>query len=80
MYSALDTGVSNKKSFRSQDIKIAPLRASEIVLLNRSFEYKRDGAGGDASSGYSSLSPPTVNLTLYSSYFVGGNHTKNWHM
>ena len=34
IYSALDIGVSNKRYFRSKDINIAPLSASEIVLLN----------------------------------------------
>ena len=49
MYYTLDIGVSKKKNFRSQDINLAPLRASEIVLLNSSFESKRDAADDDAS-------------------------------
>ena len=60
-----------KTYFRSQDINPAPRRASEIVLLNSSFYSKRDAADDDASSGYSSLSPPTDNLNLYRSYFSG---------
>ena len=65
MYSALEIGVSKKKSFSSQDINIAPLPTSEIVLLNRSFDSKRDAAGDDTSSGYSIMSPPTFNMNLY---------------
>ena len=71
MYYALDIGVSKKKSFRSQDINLAPLRVSEMVLLNSSFYSKRDDAGDDASPGYSSLSPPTVILMLYGYDFSG---------
>ena len=71
MYSALDIGVSKKKYFRSQEIHLAPLRASEMVLLNSSFDSKRDDAGDDTSSGYSSLLQPTVNLTMYGSDFSG---------
>ena len=52
MYSDLDIEVSRKKYFRSQDINIAPLREYESVLLNGSFDSKRDSAGDDASSGY----------------------------
>ena len=70
MYSALDMGFP-RKSFSSQDINLAPLRASEMVLLNSSFDPKRDASGDNASSGYSSLSPPTFNLTLYGYDFSG---------
>ena len=52
MYSDLDIEVSRKKYFRSQDINIAPLREYKSVLLNGSFDSKRDSAGDDASSGY----------------------------
>ena len=52
-----------------KDINLAPMRASEMVLLNSGFYCKRDAAGDDASSGYSSLSPPTVKLNIYGSYF-----------
>ena len=69
IYSALDIGVSRKKTFRSQDINIAPCRASEIVPLKSSSDPKRDASEDDTSSGYSSLSPPTVSLTLYGSDF-----------
>ena len=69
IYYSLDIGVYNKKYFRSQDINLAPLRASEIVLLNSIFYSKRDAAGDDVSSGYSSLSSPTVSMNLYGSYF-----------
>ena len=48
IYSDIDVGVSKKKYFRSQDINLAPLRASEIVLLNRILKSKRDGAGDNA--------------------------------
>ena len=71
MYSALDIWFSKKKYFSSQDINIAPLRASAMVLLISSFYSKRDAAGDDATSGYSSLSPPNVNLNLYGSDFSG---------
>ena len=64
-------GFPIKRYFRSQDINIAPLSASEILILNRIFYSKRDASGDDASSGYSSLSPPTVSLTLYGSGFSG---------
>ena len=77
IYSALYIRVFRKKYFRSQGINLAPLRESEIVLLNRSFDSKRDAAGDDASSGYSSLSPTTVSLTMYGSNFRGRqSHTK----
>ena len=49
MYSDLDMGVSKKKYFRSQDINLAPLRASEMVHSNISFDSKRDAAVDDAS-------------------------------
>ena len=58
-----------EKYFRSQDITLAPLRESNIVILNSSFGSKRDAAGDDASLGYSSLSPPTVSLNRYGSDF-----------
>ena len=60
-----------RKYFRSQGINLAPLRASEMVLLNISFYFKRYTAGDDASLGYSILSPPTVNMTRYVSDFSG---------
>ena len=71
MYSDVKIGVSRKEYFRSQDNNIAPLRASEIVILNNSFYFRRDSAGDDESSGYSSLSPSTVFMNLYGSYFSG---------
>ena len=71
IYYALGIGFSKKKYFRSQDINLSPRRASEIVLLNSNSDSQRDASGDDASSGYSSLSPPTVNLTLYGSDFSG---------
>ena len=71
LYSVLDSVVSKKQYFSSQDINLAPLRASEILLFNISFDSKIDAASDDASSGYSSLSPPTVSLTLYGSSFSG---------
>ena len=70
-YSAFDIVVSKKKYFRSQDINLAPLSASEMVLINISFYFKRDAAGDDPSSGYSIPSPPTANLNLYGSDFIG---------
>ena len=60
-----------EKYFISQGINLAPRRASEIVILKSSFYSKRDAAGDDASSGYSNLSPPTVNLTMNVSDFSG---------
>ena len=71
IYSALDIGVSKNKYFRSQEINIEPHHASKIVLLKIIFDSKRDAAGDDASSGYYSLSPPTVILNLYGSYLSG---------
>ena len=71
IYSAIDIGFSKKQSFRSQDINLAPGISSEIVLLNSSFDSKKDAAGDEASSGYLSMSPPTINLNLYNSYFSG---------
>ena len=47
------------------------------MLLNISFDSKRDAAGDDVLSGYSSLSPPTLNLTLYGSGFSGQYSHKN---
>ena len=77
IYSALDIGVSKNKYFRSQEINIEPHHASKIVLLTIIFDSKRDAAGDDAPSEYSSLSPPTVSLTLYGSDFSGSqSHTK----
>ena len=71
IYSYLDIGFYKEQSFRSQDINLAPWRASEILIMNSSF-YSKGGASGDnASSGYSSLSPPTANMTLYGSDFSG---------
>ena len=47
------------------------------MILNISFYSKRDAAGGDTSSGYSSRSPPTVSLTLHGSDFSGRySHTE----
>ena len=40
LYSVLDSVVSKKQYFSSQDINLAPLRASEILLLNSSFTPK----------------------------------------
>ena len=71
IYSAPDIGVSKKKSFRSYDKNIAPLCASENVLLNSSFYFKIYAAGYDAYSGYSNLPPTTVNLTMNGSAFSG---------
>ena len=48
MYSALDIEVSKKTYFGSQDINLAPLRSSEMVLLNSSFYSPIDAAGDDA--------------------------------
>ena len=67
IYSALEIGVSKKTYFGSQNINLAPWRASEIFLLNSRFDSKRDAAGDDESSWYLSIYPPTVNLTLYGS-------------
>ena len=62
-------GVSKKISFRSHDKNLAALCASDSVLLNNSFDSKRDSAGDAASSVYSSLSLPTVDLNLKDSDF-----------
>ena len=71
IYSTLNKGVSKKKIFKSYDENLAPLCESEIVLFNSSFYTKIDAAVGDASSGYSNLSPPIVNLNLDSYDFSG---------
>ena len=64
-------GVSKNKYFRSHDKTLAPLFKYDIVLLNNSFDSKRDAAEDAASSGYSSLLLPTVNLTLKGYDFSG---------
>ena len=64
VYFDLDIGISRKKYFRSQDINLAPQRASGIMVLKSSFDSKRDAAGDNASSGYSNISFPTVNMAL----------------
>ena len=71
IYSALDIVVSKKKSFRSQEINLSPRRASEIVPLKSSFYPKGDASGNDTSYGYSSLSPPTMNIIIDGSDFIG---------
>ena len=71
IYYALGIGVSKKRSFQSQDINFSPWRAYEIVLLNISFDSKGDAAGDAAPSGYSSMSPTTVNMNLYGFDFSG---------
>ena len=58
-------------SFRSQDINLLSWRASDIVLLKRSFDSKIDATGDDASSGCYNLSPSNINLTLNASGFSG---------
>ena len=68
IYYALDIGVS---TFRSYDRNLVTLCASEIVIFNNSFYSKRYAAGDAVSSGDSSLSPSTVNLTLNSYEFSG---------
>ena len=48
-----------------------------MVPINIIFYFKRDADGDDAPSGYSIISPPNVNLTLYGSDFSGRqSHTK----
>ena len=69
--SALDIGVSKKNpSYHMIEI-LNPLCASDIVILNSSFGYKRDAAGDATFSGYYNMSPPTVNLNLNGSDFSG---------
>ena len=75
VYSAIDMWVSRKKYFRSQEINLPTMRASEMVVLNSNFESKRDAAGDNASSWYSSLSPRTVNLVRNGSDFSGRQST-----
>ena len=48
VYSTLDIRVSKKKSFVSHDRNFAPLCASDIVIFNISFYFKRDAAGDAA--------------------------------
>ena len=38
IYSYLDIGFYKEQSFRSQDINLAPWRASKIVIFNSSFD------------------------------------------
>ena len=64
IYSALDIGVTKKKYFILHDKNIAPLCASEIVILNSSFDSKIYVDGDNISSVYYNLSSPTVNLNL----------------
>ena len=71
IYYALGIGVSKKRSFQSQDIKFSPRCAYGIVLLNISFDSKGDAAGDAAPSGYSRMSPTTVNMNLYGFDFSG---------
>ena len=52
-----------KKSFKSADIKRAPLEASEIMLFRRIFVSSTFAAGEPASDAYVSLSPPNVMRT-----------------
>ena len=71
LYSVLDSVVSKKQYFSSQDINLAPRHVSETALLKIIFDSKRDSAVNDASSGYYGLSPPTVIITMYGSDFSG---------
>ena len=71
IYSGLEIVVSKKKYFKSQDINLASLRASKIVLLKSVFYPKRYTAGNYESSRYSFWSPSTDSLTLYGSDFSG---------
>ena len=76
IYSDIDIVVSLKQSFRSQYINISRHLAYEIVLLKSIFDSKRVTASDDALLEYSSLSPPTVNLTLNGYGFIGrSSHT-----
>ena len=70
-YTLLLTLDFQEEYFISQNINLAPQRASEIVLLKSSFDSKRDSAGDDASLGYSNLYPHTVNMTLNGYDFSG---------
>ena len=60
-----------EKYFRSQNINLVPRRAFETLLLNISFDSKGDAAGDAAPSGYSRMSPTTVNMNLYGFDFSG---------
>ena len=71
IYSTVDIGVSNKKPFRSHDKNLAPLCASKNFPLNSVSDSKRDADVDAASSGYTNLLLPTVNLTLKGSGFSG---------
>ena len=71
MFSGRFIGVLRKKSLRSIERNFAPLWLSEMVLLMRSFVLISVDAGEVASSGYSSLSPPTVRRTRYFSVLRG---------
>ena len=50
---------------------LAPLCASEIVLLKRIFVSVMSAAGDPESDSYGNLSPPTTILTLHGSDFRG---------
>ena len=71
VYFSLVVGVYSKKSFISHNKNLSPLCASEIVIFNINFYSKRDDSVYDASYRYSNLSPPTVNMTLNGSDFIG---------
>ena len=71
IYSAVDIGVYKKKIFLSHDRNLAPMCASDIMLLNSSFDSKTDAARYDASSGYYNLSTHTINMTINGSDFSG---------
>ena len=60
-----------RNNSRSQNINLASVCASEIVLSNSSFDSKIDADGDATLYGYSSLSPLTVDQTLKGSDLSG---------
>ena len=71
MYSGSSIGVARKKSFKSVAKNLAPLSASEIVLLRSNFASNSVAAGEPASCAYGNQSPPTVRRTHMGSDFKG---------
>ena len=71
MHSGSLIGVAKKWSLMSNDMKCAPLSASDIVLLNGTLVSSRFVAGELVSLSHNSLSPLTVMCVLCASCLSG---------
>ena len=60
--------IAKKYSFISKDMNLAPLLASDIVLLIKTLVSSMFKVGSPISSEYASLSPPIAIQILYTSY------------